>query len=25
VPVVHYDGRHDNWMSGTRPQPWPIL
>jgi hypothetical protein len=25
VPVEHYDGRHDNWMAGTRPQPWPIL
>ena len=21
----HFDGRHDNWMAGTRPTPWPTL
>ncbi|MCP3135972.1 GFA family protein [Pyxidicoccus xibeiensis] len=20
----YWDGRHDNWMAGTRPTPWPI-
>jgi hypothetical protein len=23
--VVHWDGRHDNWMAGPRPEPWPIV
>jgi hypothetical protein len=22
--AFHHDGRHDNWMAGTRPQMWPI-
>jgi hypothetical protein len=25
LPVGHWDGRHDNWMAGTRPTPWPVL
>jgi hypothetical protein len=25
VSVVHWDGRHDNWQSGPRSQPWPIF
>jgi hypothetical protein len=25
LPLVHWDGRHDNWQAGPRPQPWPIL
>jgi hypothetical protein len=20
----YWDGRHDNWMAGTRPAPWPM-
>ena len=24
VPLAHWDGRHDNWMAGMKPQPWPI-
>jgi hypothetical protein len=24
LPVVHWDGRHDNWQGGPRPTPWPI-
>ncbi len=24
IPVSYWDGRHDNWMAGTRPEPWPI-
>lgn len=20
----NWDGRHDNWQAGTRPEPWPI-
>jgi hypothetical protein len=22
--VVHWDGRHDNWMAGPRSTPWPL-
>lgn len=22
--VLHWDGRHDNWYVGPRPEPWPI-
>ena len=22
--IVYFDGRHDNWNAGPRPQPWPI-
>ena len=25
VTVAYFDGRHDNWMAGTRPTPWPIF
>jgi hypothetical protein len=25
LELVHYDGRHDNWMAGTRREPWPIF
>lgn len=24
VPVVHWDGRHDNWEAGPRPTAWPV-
>jgi hypothetical protein len=24
VKVSYWDGRHDNWQSGTRDTPWPI-
>ncbi len=24
LPLVHWDGRHDNWFAGARPTPWPI-
>ena len=23
--IEHWDGRHDNWMAGTRPTPWPVF
>ena len=23
VSLVHWDGRHDNWQAGPRPEPWP--
>ncbi len=22
--LVHWDGRHDNWAAGPRPQRWPV-
>jgi hypothetical protein len=25
LELVHWDGRHDNWMSGPRSTPWPLL
>jgi len=25
VAVMYWDGRHDNWHAGPRPQPWPIF
>ncbi len=25
VRVSYWDGRHDNWYAGTRPEPWPIF
>lgn len=25
LAVVYWDGRHNNWMAGTRPTPWPIF
>ncbi|HUS33095.1 MAG TPA: GFA family protein [Kofleriaceae bacterium] len=24
VPLIHFDGRHDNWQAGARDKPWPI-
>ena len=23
LPLVYWDGRHDNWMAGARDTPWP--
>jgi len=25
LPLVHWDGRHDNWAAGPRKEPWPIF
>jgi hypothetical protein len=25
VRVTYWDGRHDNWQGGARPNPWPIF
>jgi hypothetical protein len=25
LTTIHWDGRHDNWMAGPRPTPWPIF
>jgi hypothetical protein len=25
LELVHWDGRHDNWMAGPRSAPWPLL
>lgn len=25
VELVHWDGRHDNWMAGPKSTPWPLL
>ena len=25
VPLVHWDGRHDNWHAGPRDTPWPVF
>jgi hypothetical protein len=24
LAIAYWDGRHDNWMAGTRPTPWPV-
>jgi hypothetical protein len=24
LPLIHWDGRHNNWEAGPRPTPWPI-
>jgi len=24
-PLVHWDGRHDNWQAGSRNVPWPVF
>jgi hypothetical protein len=24
LSVVYWDGRHNNWIAGQRPAPWPI-
>jgi hypothetical protein len=25
LSAVHWDGRHDNWHAGVRPEPWPVF
>lgn len=25
LPLVYWDGRHDNWHAGPRNEPWPIF
>jgi hypothetical protein len=25
LKVVYWDGRHDNWQAGPKPNPWPIF
>jgi hypothetical protein len=25
LPLVYWDGRHNNWYAGTRATPWPIF
>ena len=25
IKVQYWDGRHDNWAAGMRPEPWPML
>jgi len=25
LPLVHWDGRHDNWHAGPRDTPWPVF
>jgi hypothetical protein len=25
LDVVYWDGRHDNWMAGSRNAPWPVI
>ena len=24
MPMIYWDGRHDNWHAGPRPTPWPV-
>jgi hypothetical protein len=24
LALGYWDGRHNNWQAGTRPQPWPV-
>jgi hypothetical protein len=24
LPVIYWDGRHNNWEAGPRPSPWPV-
>jgi hypothetical protein len=24
-PILHWDGRHDNWRAGPRDAPWPVF
>ena len=24
LPLLHWDGRHDNWQAGPRETPWPL-
>jgi len=25
LELIHWDGRHDNWMAGPRSSPWPLF
>lgn len=25
LELTYWDGRHDNWHAGPRPEPWPIF
>lgn len=25
LSAVHWDGRHNNWHAGPRPEPWPMF
>lgn len=25
VKIQYWDGRHNNWAAGLRPEPWPVL
>ncbi len=25
LPLVYWDGRHNNWYAGTRATPWPVF
>jgi hypothetical protein len=25
LTLVHWDGRHNNWHAGPRPEPWPVF
>ncbi len=25
LKVMHWDGRHDNWQAGPRPEPWQMF
>jgi hypothetical protein len=24
LPIIYWDGRHNNWQAGPRPTPWPV-
>ncbi len=24
IPLVHWDGRNDNWQADARKDPWPL-
>lgn len=25
LKILHWDGRHNNWAGGLRPEPWPVF
>jgi hypothetical protein len=25
IEIIHWDGRHNNWMAGPRKSPWPLF
>ena len=25
LDISHWDGRHNNWMAGSRTTPWPVI